>query len=240
MDVSKYIACAVARENAEQDMINARFASMDAENAAMEAAAPPEDWAPPTEQEIEAAGTGITAALAALHRQRGNAARRSSSTTRGMLIALEDHRNREAAAFHAWLARQEHPPIIPLGVLAQAWRPRPWNPLGAVVRESVVFGTPAAIAGNCATCAAGHLTSDAQRTGALTGKASLPEKKRPDAVDAMAVVIASRHPESIILTSEPDDLTAYRDALDEGAGLPLILPVDSVGLFARGETKALR
>ena len=157
----------------------------------------------------------------------------------GMLIALEDRRNRSAAALHRWARAQTHPPVIPLPVLAQAWRPAPWTALTAVTAESVIFGTEARHGVLCAVCSAGHLSEDGKRAGKLMGKAAIPEKKRPDAVDALAVITAARHAESIIITSDPDDITAYRDALDPQPGVPLVLPVTEIDGFAQGELKAL-
>jgi hypothetical protein len=48
----------------------------------------------------------------------------------------------------------------------------------------------------------------------MLGKASLPNKKRPDVVDALVVIAAVLHMPAQILTSDPGDLTAYAATLD--------------------------
>jgi hypothetical protein len=48
----------------------------------------------------------------------------------------------------------------------------------------------------------------------MLGKAILPPKKRPDAVDALVVVTAALHGPAQILTSDPDDIRAYTATLD--------------------------
>ena len=48
----------------------------------------------------------------------------------------------------------------------------------------------------------------------MMGKALLPAKKRPDAVDALVVVTAALHGPAQILTSDPEDIRAYTATLD--------------------------
>jgi hypothetical protein len=48
----------------------------------------------------------------------------------------------------------------------------------------------------------------------MLGKADLPAKKKPDAVDALIIAAAAWHGPSLILTSDQADLTAYRAVLD--------------------------
>jgi hypothetical protein len=69
--------------------------------------------------------------------------------------------------------------------------------------------------------------------------AALPAKKRPDAVGALVVVIAARHEHAVILTSDPDDLCACRDALGlAGTGIA-ILPITSLSEFRSGKPPLL-
>ncbi|MEV0265531.1 hypothetical protein AB0I49_29935 [Streptomyces sp. NPDC050617] len=130
----------------------------------------------------------------------------------GMLIAL-DRREKSAHLLHTVLTEEGHPPVVPLPVLAQAWRPGRWTPLTRAVPQCVVFGTRTAALPACGACQAGHTEDDAKRAGHLLATASIPQEKRPDAVDALLVVIAARHPAAVIVTSDPHDITAYRDAL---------------------------
>lgn len=55
---------------------------------------------------------------------------------------------------------------------------------------------------------------DYRRAGWMPGKAALPPKKRPDAVDALVVVTAVLHRASVIVTSDPEDISAYATSLD--------------------------
>jgi len=48
----------------------------------------------------------------------------------------------------------------------------------------------------------------------MLGKALLPPKKHPDAVDALVVVTAALHGPAQILTSDPEDIRAYTATLD--------------------------
>ncbi len=86
-------------------------------------------------------------------------------------------------------------------------------------------------AGSCGVCLAGHTVEDAKRAGACAARASLPAKKRPDVVDALVTVIAARHEQAVVLTSDPDDLCAYRDALGAAGEGVAVLPVDSLSDF---------
>lgn len=151
----------------------------------------------------------------------------------GMLIALE-RRSKPAHVLHTILAERPHPPVVPLPVLAQAWRPGQWTPLTRVVPQCIVFGVRAA-APACGVCQAGHVEEDAKRAGQLLAVASIPEKKRPDAVDALAVVIAARHPEAVIVTSDPTGIMAYRDSLSGARDGVRVLPVPCVPDFLAGK-----
>jgi hypothetical protein len=152
----------------------------------------------------------------------------------GMLIALE-RQDLPARLLHAALTGQGHPPIVPLPVLAQAWRPGPWSPLTRAVPQCLVFGTHTSSAPACGVCQAGHIEEDAKRAGHLLAKARIPVGKRPDAVDALAVVIAARHPQAVIVTSDPGDITAYRDVVDPRAEDVRILPVPDIAAFTEGK-----
>lgn len=152
----------------------------------------------------------------------------------GMLIALEQG-DKAAVALHKRLvARPElHPPIVPLPALAQAWRPARggWNVLRRYVDQSIVFGARNQDTRLCHVCQGGHTVEDAKRAGELLARAAdaLPSGKRPDAVDALVVVIGARHAKSVLLTSDPKDLQAYRDALGIGHREVGILPVTRIG-----------
>ncbi|MFE9222187.1 hypothetical protein ACFYN3_38490 [Streptomyces lavendulae] len=152
----------------------------------------------------------------------------------GMLIALE-RGDRPAGLLHRVLTEQGHPPIVPLPVLAQGWRPGRWTPLTRAVPQCVVFGVHASAPPSCGVCQSGHLVDDAKRAGRLLACAAIPSEKRPDAVDALAVVIAARHPEAVIVTSGPRDITAYRDALPGAAESIRVLDVADLAAFLAGK-----
>lgn len=159
----------------------------------------------------------------------------------GALIALERNET-EAHRFHDRLTSRlgVHPPVVLVPVLAQAWRPQPghWTPLSKVLPTCTVFAADQGAPG-CGVCQSGHTADDAKRAGVCAARAALPAKKRPDAVDALVTVIAARHEQAVILTSDPDDLCAYRDALGlagEGVG---ILPVASLAEFRSGKPHLL-
>ncbi|GLW54577.1 hypothetical protein Kpho01_25880 [Kitasatospora phosalacinea] len=63
-------------------------------------------------------------------------------------------------------------------------------------------------------CATGPDLTGRQRIGSALATAELPPKKRPDAVDALVALTAARHGSAVVLTSDPDDLTAHLKALD--------------------------
>jgi hypothetical protein len=152
----------------------------------------------------------------------------------GMLIALEQG-DKAAVTFHKRLvARPElHLPIVPLPVLVQVWRPARggWNVLRKYVDESIVFSARNQDTQLCHVCQGGHTVEDCKRAGELLARAAdaLPPGKRPDAVDALVVVIGARHAKSVLLTSDPKDLQAYRDALGIGPSEVGVLPVTRIG-----------
>jgi hypothetical protein len=48
----------------------------------------------------------------------------------------------------------------------------------------------------------------------MLAEAGPPAKKRPDVIDALVVIAAALHGPAQILTSDPDDITAYAATLD--------------------------
>lgn len=138
----------------------------------------------------------------------------------GMLIALVNQ-DRRARALHAGFVRAGgHVPIIPGPALAQAWRTSPktafaWKRL---LKEVFVHPgsrtlTPEALPTRCLPCAVGLGTDDWKVVGDMLGSADLPPKKRPDPVDALAVMIAAQHGGGTVLTSDPEDIRAYAGAI---------------------------
>ena len=71
-----------------------------------------------------------------------------------------------------------------------------------------------AIGGSCVACARTASLDTYKRAGAMLGKALLPPKKRPEAVDALVVVTAALHVPAQILTSDPEDIRACTGTLD--------------------------
>ncbi len=159
----------------------------------------------------------------------------------GALIALE-RKDPEAHRFHSRLVARQgfHPPLVLVPVLAQVWRPQPghWTPLSRALPECVVFSARRDL-GTCGVCQAGHAVDDGKRAGVVAARAALPAKKAPDAVDALVTVIAARHERAVILTSDPDDLCAYRDALGAAGQDVAVLPVDSLRDFRTGKPTLL-
>ncbi|MFC4032798.1 hypothetical protein ACFO3J_15060 [Streptomyces polygonati] len=159
----------------------------------------------------------------------------------GALIALE-RKDPETHRFHERLVARPgtHPPVVLVPVLAQAWRPRPghWTPLSRVLPTCTVFAAEPGVP-SCGVCQSGHTTDDAKRAGVCASRAALPAKKRPDAVDALVTVIAARHEQAVILTSDPDDLCAYRDALGLAGEGVSVLPVAALAEFRSGKPTLL-
>lgn len=152
----------------------------------------------------------------------------------GMVIAL-DRAEQSARLLHRYLTDREHPPVIPLPVLAQAWRPGRWTPVTRAVPECTVFGVRSSAPASCGVCLAGHIEDDAKRAGRILATAAIPEGKRPDAVDGLAVVIAARHYSSVIVTSDPRNITAYRDVLPDAAESVRVLDVADLPAFLAGK-----
>lgn len=142
----------------------------------------------------------------------------------GMLVALL--RGKPAAVvLHRALRAAAHRPIVIGPVLAQCWRPDPKtvHAFSQYLKDCTVpqardSTTPVraadAIAGGCVACARTASLDTYKRAGTMLGKALLPPKKRPDAVDALVVVTAALHGPAQILTSDPEDIRAYTATLD--------------------------
>ena len=142
----------------------------------------------------------------------------------GMLMALlaKDLRARNA---HEALKASPHRPVITGPVLAQVWRDGPAivHALAGIAGDCTILqakddigpirGLERGVIG-CIPCHRVYRRADFQRAGRMLGKAHLPAKKKPDAVDALIMVAAAWHSPALVLTSDPDDLLAYRSALD--------------------------
>jgi hypothetical protein len=142
----------------------------------------------------------------------------------GMLVALLRGKP-TAQLLHHGLRAAPHRPIIIGPVLAQAWRPDPKtvHAFSQYLRDCTVpqtrDGTPpirgaASIPGGCVACARTFTLDSYKRAGAMLAEAKLPMKKRPDPIDALVVIAAALHGPAQILTSDPDDITAYAATLD--------------------------
>jgi hypothetical protein len=142
----------------------------------------------------------------------------------GMLVALL--RGKPAAlVLHHALRAAAHRPVVIGPVLAQCWRPdaKTVHAFGQYLKDCTVpqardtappVRNGADITTGCVACARTFSLDSYQRAGAMLGKAALPAKKRPDAVDALVVVTAALHGPAQILTSVPDDMRAYAGTLN--------------------------
>jgi hypothetical protein len=147
----------------------------------------------------------------------------------GMLIHLEQGRHRAVALHQKVLQRGGHRPIVPLTVLGQVWRPGPGNctSLEPILAGCTVYaardswqpsfdvGSWGDPAGPCLPCASGHTERDGKRVGALAARVTLPAKKSFDVVDALVLVVAAHHGRALVVTTDLEDMLAYRDALGE-------------------------
>ncbi|MCK8681051.1 hypothetical protein [Streptomyces lichenis] len=141
----------------------------------------------------------------------------------GMLIALAD-RKAKALRLHEGLRDTPHRALVLGPVLAQTWRPHAAlvYALSAILRDCTVpqaRNSPppmrtAQRSLECLACATPPDLADWRRVGAALGKAALPSRKRPDAVDAWVALAAAKHGKAVVFTSDPDDITAYLDALE--------------------------
>jgi hypothetical protein len=142
----------------------------------------------------------------------------------GMLVALL--RDSPAARLlHHGLRVAPHRPVVIGPVLAQAWRPDPTtvHAFSRYLKDCTVpqtrEGTPpirgaASVPTGCVACARTFTLDSYKRAGAMLAEARIPPKKRPDVIDALVVVAAALHGSAQILTSDPDDISAYTATLD--------------------------
>lgn len=141
----------------------------------------------------------------------------------GMLLGLVQQDRRCRMLHKGFVTAGGHVPVIPGPALSQAWRSSPktafaWKRLLA---ESFVY-PPARSSGDaevpprCLPCAAGLTPEDWKKLGDMIGAASLPPKKRPDPVDALAVLIAAAHGGGSVITSDSEDIQAYAATLPGG------------------------
>ena len=142
----------------------------------------------------------------------------------GMLLALLGGKPMALVLHHA-LRAAPHRPVIIGPVLAQAWRPDPKTvyAFSQYLKDCAVpqvRGTAPPIRGasvasaGCVACAATFTLDSYKRVGAMLGKAVLPGRKQPDAVDALVVMAAALHAPAQILTSDPGDMAAYAATRD--------------------------
>lgn len=142
----------------------------------------------------------------------------------GMLIALLD-KDLRARTAHEALKASPHRPVVTGPVLTQVWRdgPATVHTLAGIANDCTILqakddigpirGLERGVIG-CLPCHRVYRRADFQRAGRMLGKAHLPPKKKPDAVDALVMVAAAWHSPSLILTSDLEDLLAYRAVLD--------------------------
>jgi hypothetical protein len=142
----------------------------------------------------------------------------------GMLVALLRGKPAAVVLHHA-LRAAAHRPVVIGPVLAQCWRPDPKtvHAFSQYLKDCTVpqardsaspIRATDGIGGGCVACARTASLDTYRRAGAMLGKALLPPKKRPDAVDALVVVTAALHGPAQILTSDPEDIRACTATLD--------------------------
>ena len=147
----------------------------------------------------------------------------------GMLVALLRGKPAAVVLDHA-LRAAAHRPIVIGPVLAQLAAAtlrrstHPARPEGLHVPQTGDSVTPIrftdAIGSRCVACARTASLDTYKRAVCMLGKALLPPKKRPDAVDALVVVTAALHVPAQILTSDPQHLClpgtlVYADIITE-------------------------
>jgi hypothetical protein len=142
----------------------------------------------------------------------------------GMLVALLRD-NRTAWLLHHGLRAASHRPVVIGPVLAQAWRPDPTtvHAFSLFLKDCTVPQTresappirgAASVPTGCVACARAFTLDSYKRAGAMLAEARLPTPRRPDVIDALVVIAAALHGPAQILTSDPDDVTAYTATLD--------------------------
>jgi predicted nucleic acid-binding protein len=113
----------------------------------------------------------------------------------GALLAAE-RRNPDFLALHDELTRARIRPIVPVVVLAQAWRGGPQHQISRVLKGCDIL-------------------PDDQATGRATGRAAglaCAASGTADVVDAIVIAIAVRH-QAPVVTSDPRDLTRIADSI---------------------------
>lgn len=115
----------------------------------------------------------------------------------GALVAAE-RRDARMWALHDELLTRGIVPIVPVVVLAQAWRGGPQASVSRLLR-------------GC------RVVADDEATGRAAG-AACARARLSDVVDALVVVTALVH-QAAVFTSDPDDLAALADALDASVHL---------------------
>ncbi|WP_274558803.1 PIN domain-containing protein [Streptomyces spiramyceticus] len=109
----------------------------------------------------------------------------------GALVAAE-RRNADFIALHDELTAARIRPIVPVVVLAQAWRGGPQHQISRVLKGCDVL-------------------PDDQRTGRAAGVVC-GASATSDVVDAIVVATAVQH-QAAVVTSDPGDLTHLADAI---------------------------
>ena len=109
----------------------------------------------------------------------------------GALLAAE-RRNPDFLALHDELTAARIRPVVPVVVLAQAWRGGPQHQISRVLKACDII-------------------PDDERIGRAAGVACA-ASGTADAVDAIVVATAVRH-QAPIVTSDPGDLTHIADAI---------------------------
>ncbi|ORT58494.1 hypothetical protein [Streptomyces sp. CB03238] len=118
----------------------------------------------------------------------------------GALIAVERGSAKLRYLHRTWRAAGITP-VVPGPVLAQVWR-------GGARQYAL-----AEFLKQCRVHVA-YTVDDYRRAGWMLGHADLPDKKRPDAVDALVVLTAVLHHTDTVVTSDPADVAAYAATLD--------------------------
>jgi len=109
----------------------------------------------------------------------------------GALLAAE-RRNPDFLALHDELTAARIRPLVPVVVLAQAWRGGPQHQISRVLKACDII-------------------PDGERTGRAAGLACA-ASGTADVVDAIVVATAVRH-QAPVVTSDPGDLTHIADAI---------------------------
>ncbi|GAA3371671.1 hypothetical protein GCM10020367_23270 [Streptomyces sannanensis] len=109
----------------------------------------------------------------------------------GALLAAE-RRNPDFLALHDELTVAHIRPVVPVVVLAQAWRGGPQHQISRVLKGCDIL-------------------ADDQRTGRAAGVAC-GASGTSDVVDAIVVATAVQH-QAAVVTSDPDDLTHLADSI---------------------------